>query len=399
MSCAAATRLRRSGAVLVFCHCPKTAGTSMFRAIGHVYGQHRSYLIKRERPSIAALRARGIGFVAGHAPQIYYAAQGAEGLQFFTVVRDPVQTALSVFAHCARHRYLWRPAIEFFDVELPARGLALNAPESVRLFLRRFPALMGMRWDNLQVRFAVDKPTEPLSASDLEVARRSFAAMDVVGVTERFEATLELLAVRFGWQTVAFGRYGVSAEEQRPVQDPDLVREIEAEVTLDRDLTAWARQRFDADLAAARAAQTERGAPAPAIVLSVARPRRFSPAWAREWITLARPWTRDDWRWWGEVTRAMMADRARRRWRAAELGRDAWQELRIFAALLFDWRSCWPARLCLLLGLAYLFVPLDIVPDRIPVLGHSDEASFLLAGLMLGRLLVPEATVRRQRTG
>jgi uncharacterized membrane protein YkvA (DUF1232 family) len=383
--------------VLVFCHCPKTAGTSLFRAISGIYGQHRSYQIKRERPNLAALRARGIAFVAGHAPQVHYAAQGAEGLRFITVVRDPVQTTLSVFLHCARHRYLWPDATEFFDAELPARGLALNASEAVRMFLRRYPALMGIRWDNLQVRFAVDRPSGPLSAADLEAARQSFAAMEVVGVTERFEATLELLALTFGWNAVEFGRFGASAEAQRPIADPDLVREIEAQTALDRELTAWARERFDADLAAARAARVERGAAAPAITASSTRPRRLSVAWAREWIALARPWTPDDWRWWGEVTRAMMADRARRRWRAAELGRDLWQELRIFAALLFDWRSCWPARLCLALGLAYLFVPLDIVPDRIPVLGHSDEASFVLGGLMLGRLLVPEATVRRQR--
>jgi uncharacterized membrane protein YkvA (DUF1232 family) len=384
--------------VLVFCHCPKTAGTSLFRAISLIYGQHRSYQIKRARPNLKALGARGVEFVAGHAPQVHYAALGAEGLRFITVVRDPVQTTLSVFLHCARHRYLWPEAMEFFDADLPARGLALNAPESVRMFLRRYPALMGIRWDNLQVRFAVDKPHEPLSAADLEAAQRSFAAMDVVGVTERFEATLELLALTFGWNAVEFGRYGASAEAQRPIPDPRLVGEIEAATALDRELTAWARERFDAALAAARAARVERGAAAPTIIASATRTRRFTLAWAREWIALARPWTPDDWRWWGEVTRAMMTHRARRRWRAAEVGRDAWQELRIFATLLFDWRSCWPARLCLVLGLSYLFVPLDIVPDRIPVLGHSDEASFVLGGLTLGRLLVPHATVRRRRT-
>jgi hypothetical protein len=40
--------------MLVFCHCPKTAGTSLFRAISMIHGLQHSYLAKRERPSVAA---------------------------------------------------------------------------------------------------------------------------------------------------------------------------------------------------------------------------------------------------------------------------------------------------------------------------------------------------------
>jgi len=43
------------------------------------------------------------------------------------------------------------------------------------------------------------------------------------------------------------------------------------------------------------------------------------------------------------------------------------------------------AKLCIAGGFAYLFVPLDIIPDRIPVIGHLDEASVVLGGFVLAR--------------
>jgi uncharacterized membrane protein YkvA (DUF1232 family) len=63
-------------------------------------------------------------------------------------------------------------------------------------------------------------------------------------------------------------------------------------------------------------------------------------------------------------------------------------EGRILAAVMLDWRPI--ALLCklvLILGVTYLFVPLDLIPDRIPVIGHLDEAGFLAAGIVLCRRL------------
>ena len=135
--------------MLVFCHCPKTAGTSLFRAISMIHGLQNSYLAKRERPSVAALRARGVTFVAGHVSYEQYAEQadaaGPDGLQFITFVRDPIQLTLSLYQHCTQHRHIWRPATRFFDVELPSRGIAKNSPRAVRLFLARCTELTGIR--------------------------------------------------------------------------------------------------------------------------------------------------------------------------------------------------------------------------------------------------------------
>jgi Protein of unknown function (DUF1232)/Sulfotransferase domain len=65
------------------------------------------------------------------------------------------------------------------------------------------------------------------------------------------------------------------------------------------------------------------------------------------------------------------------------------RELRIFRWALLDWRICLASKAVLLLGVAYLFVPIDIIPDRIPVLGHLDELGFVLFGFAGSRRLVP----------
>jgi uncharacterized membrane protein YkvA (DUF1232 family) len=379
------------GPMLVFCHCPKTAGTSLFRAISKVLGPRNSYLIKRERPSIATLRERNVKFVAGHVWYGHYAAQtdaaGADGLHFFTFVRDPVQLTLSLYQHCRQHRHIWRPAAWFFDVELPSRGIAGNTPQAVREFLDRCHTLTGIRWDNFQVRFAVDRPDGELDRSDLAAARRNLAAMDIVGITESFENSLRLIAIRFGWRSITYSHYGSAPEGSQPIPNADLLRYIEARCALDRALHAWATARFEADLEAADAACLQRDVPVPRVVFSVAD-RRFSLGWVRTWVALARMWTREDWRWWWAIKAVALGNDLEQRWRSARRVNGARDELRALAAILFDWHTGFVAKLCLVGGAVLPFMPFDLIPNRIPVLGHLDDAGYVVGGFLLARLFV-----------
>ena len=67
----------------------------------------------------------------------------------------------------------------------------------------------------------------------------------------------------------------------------------------------------------------------------------------------------------------------------------------MFAASILDWRSCLLSKLVLLLGIAYLFVPLDLLPDRTPIFGHFDEVGLVLAGLAGSRLLLSKPARNR----
>lgn len=73
----------------------------------------------------------------------------------------------------------------------------------------------------------------------------------------------------------------------------------------------------------------------------------------------------------------------------AMTARQLWQELRVTRAVLLDWRACPLSKIVLALGVSYLFIPLDLIPDRLPIIGHLDEAGFLLLGFVGSRGLVP----------
>jgi hypothetical protein len=65
-------------------------------------------------------------------------------------------------------------------------------------------------------------------------------------------------------------------------------------------------------------------------------------------------------------------------------------DLRILIAGLLDWRSCLLSKLALLLGISYVFGPLDLIPDRIPIIGHFDEIGFMVAGFVGSRYFIPK---------
>ncbi|MGH7212068.1 MAG: DUF1232 domain-containing protein, partial [Acetobacteraceae bacterium] len=67
--------------------------------------------------------------------------------------------------------------------------------------------------------------------------------------------------------------------------------------------------------------------------------------------------------------------------------RSACKELCLLRHIFFDVRSYFLAKLALVVGFSYLFVPLDVIPDRIPYFGHLDEATSVISGFLIARLL------------
>ena len=45
----------------------------------------------------------------------------------------------------------------------------------------------------------------------------------------------------------------------------------------------------------------------------------------------------------------------------------------------------------LLLGLAYPLGPIDLIPNRLPVIGYVDQVAFVVAGIVLAYFLLPES--------
>jgi uncharacterized membrane protein YkvA (DUF1232 family) len=86
------------------------------------------------------------------------------------------------------------------------------------------------------------------------------------------------------------------------------------------------------------------------------------------------------------------------RWRSVRLARLVWKlptYARVVWGIVRDPRTPLPLKALLGAGLAYLIVPLDLVPDAIPILGQADDLTVLLLVLDLFIANAP-AEVRRE---
>lgn len=74
------------------------------------------------------------------------------------------------------------------------------------------------------------------------------------------------------------------------------------------------------------------------------------------------------------------------------------QRLRYYLLILLDRQTPWYAKLLLAAGLVYILVPVDFLPDTIPIIGWLDDlaiASFIVA---LALRLVPQEVMARVKT-
>ncbi len=77
--------------------------------------------------------------------------------------------------------------------------------------------------------------------------------------------------------------------------------------------------------------------------------------------------------------------------RQSRLYQQAVSHLVVLRAALLSPSACWISKCALIVGISYLFVPIDLIPARTygPIVGHFDEAGFLLGGFVMARVLVP----------
>jgi hypothetical protein len=232
---------------LIFLHIPKTAGTTLNRIIEHQYSPFAIFTIDPHRIRATAKRLkrlpeerrRRLRVVRGH---VLYGIHKflPQGATYITLLRDPVARVLSAYY------FVLRRPLNPLHRKLKTERLRIE--DCLRLFPDR---------QNLQCRFIAG--IEDAAINDerlLDIAKENLTkSFSVVGISERFEESLMLMATTFAWQIPFYENCRVA--KTKPQIDPNTVEMIREHNRLDLELYEFGKGLFEESLQKNQAAVRE----------------------------------------------------------------------------------------------------------------------------------------------
>ena len=226
------------GQALIFLHIPKTAGTTLNRIIEWQYSGLSIYTMDPYRIRATAERFKRLPeqrrcrlrVVRGH---MFYGIHEflPQGATYITMLRDPVTRFLSSYYFILR-----RP---LHPMHRKLKNERLGVEEFIRLTPHR---------QNLQCRFIAGfENGEICDEQVLDIAKENLTrSFSVIGLCERFEESLMLMAITFEWEVPFYENRKVS--KIRPVVEPRLVDLIKEHNRLDVELYEFGKKLFEESL-------------------------------------------------------------------------------------------------------------------------------------------------------
>jgi hypothetical protein len=206
-----------SAEALIFLHMPKSAGTTLNRLIEWEYPLFQMYSVDPvlSRWSRARLwrlpqqRLKKFRVFKGHMPfGLHEIIQ--QPATYVTVIRDAVERVIS--AYYFTNNYRLHPNHRRFRRE----GWT---PED---FVRRSPR------ENVQTKIIAELTRHTCTAEIILKAKENLQYFSVVGLTERFEESLALMKLRFGWKLESYSSFNIT--RTRPKKHlPQLTLDLIAE--------------------------------------------------------------------------------------------------------------------------------------------------------------------------
>jgi Galactose-3-O-sulfotransferase/Prolyl oligopeptidase family len=220
---------------LIFLHIPKTAGTTLNRIVEWHYSAFSIYTIDPYRIRATAERLkrlpegrrRRFRVVRGH---LYYGLHEflPQGATYITMLREPVARFLSSY---------------YFILRRPLHPLHRKLKKErlgVEDYLRLTPHRQNFQCQLIAgVKNGTGNDHHWLGMAK-EHRSRSFS---VVGICERFEESLMLMAKTFGWEVPFYENQKVS--KSRPMVEPKLVDLIREHNRLDDELYEFGKKLFE----------------------------------------------------------------------------------------------------------------------------------------------------------
>lgn len=224
---------------LIFLHIPKTAGTTLNRIIEWQYNPlsiftmdpYRIRATPERLKQLPEARRRRLRMVRGH---FYYGIHEylPQGATYITMLREPVARFLSAYYFLQR-----RP---LHPMHRKVKSERIGVEDFIRLTPQR---------QNLQCSLIAGiKSNGKCEESTLEIAKENLVkSFSIVGLSERFEESLMLIAKTFDWQIPFYENRKVS--KTRPKIEPSAVEMIKEHNRLDLELYEFGKGLFESSLA------------------------------------------------------------------------------------------------------------------------------------------------------
>jgi hypothetical protein len=189
-----------AGEALIFLHVPKSAGTTLNRLIEWEYPLFEMFsvdpvLFRWSRARLFRLpqeRLKKFRVFKGHMPFGLH-ERLLQPATYITVIREPTDRVIS--AYYFMNNYKLHPNYWKFRW----KGWALED------FVRHSPR------ENVQTKMIAGADyDEPCTAEILAKAKDNLRYFSVIGLTERFEESLALMKLRFGWKLESYSSFNVT---------------------------------------------------------------------------------------------------------------------------------------------------------------------------------------------
>jgi hypothetical protein len=294
------------GRTLIFCHVPKTAGTTLNRIIESQYNPLRIHSIpgaKRIRSiekfkRLPEGRRRRIQVLKGHVEYGLHAYL-PQPSTYMTMLREPVAQVISSYYYglSSRAHPLYEilnerkmPIEQYVDLAQWANNLQTKLLGGIPMArVQPFEALAAAQRGEILApeRFLGAHAT----AETLETAKRNLEReFSVVGLTDRFDESVSLMIIRYGWDVPFYQKFRETKKRPPEKIDAAILERIRELNAFDSELYTFGRGLFEQALERHRPAvdgilRGWREAPRPG---PLGARLRAGVAWARFAASLAR---------------------------------------------------------------------------------------------------------------